>query len=374
MVLSGEVKRGMSVAPRIATAVLYAILLLAASTAQAADGSLKGKVSFRDKPLAGVAVQLWSGWQHGFRGNPDAASTTAADGSFSVTAPEGRYFVILRSPNAAPDAAPAAGEHFAFYGGNPVALAAGEALSIGINAATVIIPEQASVAGGTGIRGRVYVDGAPLDRARVTIYQDGETIFRGMGYASALTTSDGSFSFSVEPGTYWVVARKRTGDDKMGPLSAGDLFAFAPGNPVLVRDGAFSVVALNTAAKQVNKVKEGGQEVTLDGTVKAGGTVISGVVRDAAGKPARGLYVGAYRDSMMIYKPDFISNVTGEDGAYTLTLAGGGEFFIIARNTLGGPAEKGDLLGRYAGNESHSVAVKAGEKLSGIDIVVEKVE
>jgi hypothetical protein len=77
---------------------------------------------------------------------------------------------------------------------------------------------------------------------------------------------------------------------------------------------------------------------------------------------------------MMIYKPDFISNLTGEDGAYTLTLAGGGEFFIIARNTLGGPAEKGDLLGRYAGNESHSVAVKPGEKLVGIDIVAEKVE
>jgi hypothetical protein len=56
------------------------------------------------------------------------------------------------------------------------------------------------------------------------------------------------------------VARKRTADDQMGPLSAGDLFAFAPGNPVPVAEGAFSVVALNTAAKQVNKVKDGGQE------------------------------------------------------------------------------------------------------------------
>jgi hypothetical protein len=255
-----------------------------------------------------------------------------------------------------------------------VALSPGEPLAIGINAATVLAPEQASVPGGTGIKGRVFVDGAPLDRARVTIYQDGETIFRGMGYASALTTAEGSFAFSVEPGTYWVVARKRTGDDKMGPLSAGDLFAFAPANPVVVREGAFTGVALNTAAKQVNKVKDGGQEVTLDGTVKAGGTVIRGVVRDAAGKPVRGLHVGAYRDSMMIYKPDFISGATGEDGAYTLTLSGAGEYFIIARNTLGGPAERGDLLGRYSGNESHSVVVKAGEKLEGIDIVVEKVE
>ncbi len=363
----------MSSIRRGAASVLIGMILLVATKA-AADGTLKGKVSFRDKPLAGAVLQLWADWRGGFRGTPAAAATAGPDGGFAVTAPEGRYFVLLRSATSALDVAPAAGEYFAFYGGNPVALTAGEALSIGINAGTVIVPEQPSIPGGTGIRGRVFVDGAPLDRARVTIYQDGETIFRGMGYASALTTADGSFSFSIEPGSYWVVARKRTGDDKMGPLSAGDLFAFAPGNPVAVREGAFSVVALNAAAKQVNKVKEGGQEVTLDGTVKAGGTVVSGVVRDIAGKPVKGLHVGAYRDSMMIYKPDFISNLTGEDGAYTLTLAGGGEFFIIARDTLGGPAEKGDLLGRYAGNESHSVAVKAGEKLSGIDIVVEKVE
>ena len=348
--------------------------ILVSNGAAAADGTLKGKVSFRDKPLAGVVLQLWADWRGGFRGTPVATAPAGPDGAFAIAAPEGRYFVLLRSVNSALDAAPAAGEFFSFYGGNPVALTAGEALSIGINAGTVIVPEQASIPGGTGIRGRVLVDGAPLDRARVTIYQDGETIFRGIGYASALTTADGSFSFSIEPGAYWVVARKRTGDDKMGPLSAGDLFAFASGNPVAVREGAVSVVALNAAAKQVNKVKDGGQEVTLDGTVKAGGTVVSGVVRDAAGNPVKGLHVGAYRDSMMIYKPDFISNLTGEDGAYTLTLAGGGEFFIVARNTLGGPAERGDLLGRYAGNESHSVAVKAGEKLVGIDLVVEKVE
>jgi len=367
-------KQGMNTPHRVATSAVVAAFLLVATMAAAADGALKGKVSFRDKPLGGVAVQLWADWSGGFRGTPAATATAGPDGAFAIAAPEGRYFVLLRSANATLDAAPAAGEYFAFYGGNPVALTAGGALTIGINASTVIAPESASIPGGTGIRGRVFVDGTPLDHARVTVYRDGETIFRGMGYASALTTADGNFSFSIEPGTYWVVARKRNRDDKMGPLSAGDFFAFAPANPVAVQEGALSVVVLNAAAKQVNKVKEGGQEVTLDGTVKAGGTVVSGVIRDAAGKPVPGLYVGAYRDSMMIYKPDFISNLTGADGAYTLTLAGGGEFFIIARNTLGGPAEKGDLLGRYAGNESHSVAVKAGEKLAGIDIVVEKVE
>jgi hypothetical protein len=355
----------------LAIALLLALAPL--GPAAAADGVLKGKASFRDKPLEGAVIELHAGWQAGFRDAPAAAAVTAADGSFTVSAPEGRYFVLLRKAAAGRGAPLAAGDLFSFYGGNPVALAAGEAIAIGLNASTVVGVDAATAPGGTGIRGRVSLDGAPVDRARVTLYQDGETIFRGIGYASALTTGDGSFSFNLEPGSYWVVARKRAGDDKMGPLAAGDLFAFAHANPVEVREGAFAVVTLNAAAKQV-KVKEGGQEVTLDGTVKGGETLVSGVVRDKAGRPVKGVRVGAYRDSMMIYKPDYISGLTGEDGAYTLTLGGGGEFFVIARNTLGGPAERGDLLGRYAGNESHSVVVTTGQKMTGVDIVVEKVE
>jgi len=353
-------------------AAALAALLLTAAGAPAADGSLAGKASFHDKGLAGARVELWADWRGQFRGEPAALAETAADGSFKVAAPEGRYFVVLRK-GGSPAEAPAPGELYTFYGGNPVAIEAGAPLTIGINAAEVLDPGAATQPGGTGIRGRVYEDGAPLGRARVTLYQDGETIFRGIGYASTLTTGQGDFLFNLEPGAYWVVARKRAGDDRMGPLAAGDLFAFAPANPVTVVEGSYTVIALNTEPKQV-KVLEGAQAVTLDGTVRAGETLVRGTVRDAAGAPAAGVFVGAYRDSMMIYKPDFISPRTGADGTYTITLSGGGEYFIIARNTLGGPAEAGDLLGRYAGNESHSVVVKDGEKLEGVDIVVEKVQ
>jgi hypothetical protein len=41
---------------------------------------------------------------------------------------------------------------------------------------------------------------------------------------------------------------------------------------------------------------------------------------------------------------------------------------------MGGPAERGDLLGKYDGNEDHSVKMRTGEKRKGIDIVVEPVE
>ena len=101
--------------------------------------------------------------------------------------------------------------------------------------------------------------------------------------------------------------------------------------------------------------------------------MIEGTVRDAAGQPASGLWVAAYRDSMMISRPDFVAR-SRSDGGYAINLAGGGEYFVGARDTLGGPAEKGNLLGRYAGNEEHLVTIKAGEKLTGIDIVVEQVD
>ena len=90
--------------------------------------------------------------------------------------------------------------------------------------------------------------------------------------------------------------------------------------------------------------------------------------------PVANIFAAAYRDSMMTQKPDFISSPTGPDGVYTISLSEGGEYYIGARNTLGGPAEKGDLLGRYGGNEDHVVNLKTDEKLTHIDIVVELVE
>jgi hypothetical protein len=120
--------------------------------------------------------------------------------------------------------------------------------------------------------------------------------------------------------------------------------------------------------------EQGGQDITLGGTVTAGGTTISGVLRDSSGKPVANVYAAAYRDAMMTMKPDFISSPTAADGVYTISVAEGGDYYIGARNTIGGPAEKGDLLGRYAGNEDHVVHIATDEKLSGIDVVVEPVE
>jgi hypothetical protein len=355
--------------------VLIALSLIIPSAVLCAGdtGSIKGKVNSEGKPLEGAYVYLYAGYESGFNeGAAYKVGPTGKDGVFEVSAAPGSYYLIARKPVNGKDGQAAAGDYYAFYGGNPVKVEGGEQINIGINCSPIIDTAGAHIPGGTGIRGKVYADGKPLGRARVTLYQDGETIFRGIGYASMMTNDSGDFAFNLSPGSYYVLARKRMGKDSMGPLTEGDLFAFAHNNPVKVEEGSFTTVSMNAVTKLV-KVKESGQEVTLGGTVKSGETVISGKVTDKDGKPVKGVYVSAYRDSMMIYKPDFISPITKEDGTYSITLSGGGEYFIMARDTIGGPAEKGDLLGRYNGNEDHSVILKDGEKLDGIDVVVETV-
>jgi hypothetical protein len=355
-----------------ALAILALALPLCAGAA--GGGAVKGKVNAQGKALAGAVVSFYSGYEGGFHGKPAFESKpTGDDGLFEVNLPKGRYYVLARKLVNGTSAAVKPGDHFAYYGGNPVVVGEGESIAIGINCSEVIDVGARKQAGGTGIRGKVLADGKPLDRARVTLYQDGETIFRGIGYASGLTNAKGEFSFNLEPGSYYVVARKRAGDDKMGPLGGGDYFGYAHDNPVGVDKDGYTVISISAVNKLV-KVKEGGEGVTLGGTVKAGETMISGVVRDKGGKPVKGVYAAAYRDAMMTQKPDFISLRTGADGAYAIQLSGGGEYFVGARNTIGGPAEKGDLLGKYDGNEDHAVRLKDGDKVKSIDIVVEVVE
>lgn len=351
--------------------VLLLIVLSGVSLAYA-GGTIQGKVSYQEKGVAGATVALYAVAGEKITGPADVeAEKSAEDGSFSLTAKPGQYFLIARKFK--DPANPAAGDIFSYYGGNPVVIEEGKTITVGVNGAPVLPVEVKSKGGGTGIRGRIFADGQPLGRTRVTLYQDAATIFRGIGYASAVTNDKGDFSFNLEPGEYYVIARKRIGEDKMGPLVVGDFFGFAHENPVKVEADKFTMINVNAATKHV-KVKQGGQDITLGGTVTAGGTTISGVLRDKNGKPVAKVYAAAYKDAMMTMKPDFISSPTGPDGLYTISVAEGGDYYIGARNTIGGPAERGDLLGRYAGNEDHVIHIKTDEKLSGIDVIVEAVE
>ncbi len=358
----------------LAAALLASCLTTAGQPVRCLAASIiEGKIAYRGNPLAGAVVSLYVNISGGFQGKPDyAAGPTKEDGLFKIEVPKGSYYLIARKSVKEVSEKLAPGDLYAYYGGNPVVAGVDETLNIGINCNEIVDVGAPRLPGGTGIKGYVFADGKPLEKARVTLYQDGESIFRGMGYASMLTARDGAFIFNLESGTYYVVARKRSGEDKFGPLAVGDLFAYAQDNPVEVKNGVFTVISMNTVAK-LAKAKAGA-ELTLGGTAKAADTTLQGKVVDSTGKSVAGLYVCAYRDSMMTAKPDFISKLTGADGAYEVRFFEGGQYFIAARSVLGGPVEKGGWLGSYAGSEDHSLTLKTGEKMQGIDITVAQVD
>lgn len=356
----------------LACFTLLLLSLTVGASVACAGGTIQGKVSYQEKGVAGATVSLYAVAGEKMTGPADfEVQKSGEDGSFTIVAKPGSYFLVAKKYQ--DPANPTAGDLFSYYGGNPVVIEEGKTITVGVNGAPIQPVEVKSKSGGTGIRGKIFADGKPLGRTRVTLYQDASTIFRGIGYASAVTNDKGDFSFNLEPGAYYVIARKRVGEDKMGPLVVGDFFGFAHDNPVQVEADRFTMINVNAATKHV-KVKQGGQDITLGGTVTAGGTTISGILRDKSGKPVAKVYAAAYRDAMMTMKPDFISSPTGPDGVFTIAVAEGGDYYVGARNTIGGPAERGDLLGRYAGNEDHVVHIVTDEKLSGIDVVVETVE
>jgi hypothetical protein len=358
-----------------------AILIVAgcASVSPAGEhttASIKGKVVNNGVLLPGATVYLYKNPEGGFRNEADyMAGPTDIDGAFEVKVEPASYFIMVLKEGAEPNGKPDQGDLFSYYGGNPVVVGESQLINIGVNAVEIIaVNKEFTPDEDSGLKGIVYFEGKPLGGARVTLYQDSETIFRGIGYASAFTSKGGKFFIPLEAGSYYVVARKRmTEGKKLGPLAQGDLFAFAHENPVTVKEAMITELSINAVAKRI-KVKEEGQEVTLGGTVGQGYTTISGVILDEKSNPVKGVHVGAYRDSMMIYKPDFISNKTGSDGAYTIELPGAGNYYLLARNTMGGPAVKGDRMGYYSVTQDHSLKIEDGEKLIAVDIVIEEVQ
>lgn len=346
--------------------------LLAAEFALAA-GTVAGKLSFQGKGVKDASVLFYAVAGGRVTGAPDhEAPLSAEDGSFQLSLPPGQYFLVAKK--IADDKNPGQeGDLYAYYGGNPVVVGEGEKINVGANLLPATRGKESRAAGGTGIKGKVVADGAPLSGARLTLYEDASTIFRGSGYASVVANEKGEFSFNLTPGEYYLIARKRVGVERMGPLSDGDFFGFPFENPVKVEKDFYTVLTIPTYNK-LQKVREGGQDATLGGTMKAGHTTISGTVRDRSGQPVAKVYAAAYRDQMMTQKPDFISQPTGTDGTYTISVSEGADYYVGARNTLGGPVERGDLLGRFEGNEHHVVTVKTGEKITGIDVTVETVE
>jgi hypothetical protein len=344
--------------PLLLPLLLLVVVSGCASTAQHSDDfyTLTGSTRFNGKPLS-------SGEITALVAEPGGRAFTAPinlDGSFTFQLPAGPYFLMGRSLD------PASGMNlFGFLINNPIHL-------YGHLPVPIILPFVTATAtpqriNGQGIRGRVLKGGEPVNGAIVAVFLDATDDFHGLPYQeSAPTGVDGEYSLDVGPGKYFVLARSRNmAGTFQGPLLKGDLSGFYPHNPVILR--AEDGFMLDVPMVQVNRPRGSG---TL---VPGESIIVQGEVTTITGKAAAGVRVVLYSIPEMLGRPVFISSPTDESGSYRLEVSRDGRFYAAARSVIGRPPETGELMGFYDGTEDHSLLLKMGDRLEGVDIVVKEV-
>lgn len=222
--------------------------------------------------------------------------------------------------------------------------------------------------GKTGIKGRVVLKegGEPLADAYVNIYP--ETFSNLLGpsqFISSPTAADGEYTLEVPPGTYYIVARKRTSGQPTGPLSPGDFYSEHQRIISTVVSGKVALVDIPVA---VMKAPMFFKKAVVDMATDTG---IRGVLVDRLGKPVPGAFATAYVNSDVRRVPDFVSTLTDPDGQFTLYLPEGGSYYIAARIHAWDMPRPGEPYGRVGGETPDPIQVNKGSFVEGMRIVME---
>ncbi|MCM2264841.1 MAG: DUF4198 domain-containing protein [Desulfuromonadales bacterium] len=335
--------------------LIICCLLLSAAAVSAAP--VTGKVAVDGAGRAAVQVQAYPLKSMALSGDaPFTSKATGADGLFALDLPPGSYYLLATGSG-----------WFSYYGRNPVTVPADGLADINLPLVPAETPPPAmTTAMTTGVAGRVLHDGKPVANAIVFVYPDLSAQFKGFGLGmSAPTDAKGQFEAPLPAGSYYLVARVRHGNSLAGPLQAGDLFGYLPGNPVTVGKDGVTKVSLPVIAVP--------EKVSRHAATMFGQTRISGRIVDRAGKPLTGLQALLYADDTMLNRPLFVSQPTGEDGLFQLSFPTGGTFYLAARSNLGGTPAPGELYGRYQGSAGAALKVETGQAIEDLQIVVENV-
>jgi hypothetical protein len=329
-------------------------LLLCTVQAFAASG-LQGRVAWRGELIEGVKVRAYRSIADIADDKVVAVSEpTSLDGTYQLELPPGNYVLTARNY----EEQPKPGDLFCYYSGSPIQVVAGHLRNVGFN--LIRIPEEAPQTAGkrSGIRGEISYQDEPLGRSYLYVYKDPSKGFKGPGYFIQ-PVEKGRFKLNLPPGDYYLLARKRLRGGQFGPIEIGDYFNYYYGNPVVISAGQVREIKIETITRL--SMLEEGPEAPFAG-VK--GTVLK------AGQPQSGMVVFAYRRAEMTGTPDHFSAATGADGQFVLALPDAGPYYLLARQGFGGPAEEGELYGRYAGPDGPAVKLDAEGKSAEVTIHV----
>jgi hypothetical protein len=356
---------------RRGTAALLAALLLALAapllpgSAPAAEEftGIRGRAALGGVVGPGVRVLAFRDFAAGLRSVPAAVSEpTGADGTYSLPLPPGNWFVVAARSAAKELSGIAEGDLFCFYGGNPVRVSPGRATNVGFNLVALgrdPAPDPAYPLSGVVID----EEGKPLPGAVVYVYRDPADGFKGMPLFFTRTGADGAFRARAGKGTFFVVVRKRESGELFGPTSIGDRFGYYHGNPVTLAAG-------ETRGIRIDAVRRLGMLEKFDGREPAPqGIAVRARVTDREGKAVAGVRLLAYRDAEMAGHPAYVSGQSAPDGTVELLVLDEGEYWFLAREKLGGPAES-EWYARYGGTAG--TAVRVGKGGADLAITVER--
>jgi len=215
----------------------------------------------------------------------------------------------------------------------------------------------------SGIKGQVLVENKGASEGAFVYAYDSP--FNDMRVPTKLisepTAADGTYTFKLPPGHYYIVARKRVSGDPKGYLVKGDYEGKYSENPVEVKEGAYTSVNLSIAELE-------GAFLLAPYLAEKGDRGLSGKVTDENGGPASGAYVMLYTDKEMIGIPAYLSKPSGRDGEYSVYVPKPGTFYVAARLKYGGLPRKGEPYGTYDRDPEHMVVLGEKDFVTGVDI------
>ncbi|HEY5672777.1 MAG TPA: hypothetical protein VIR78_03650 [Malonomonas sp.] len=222
-------------------------------------------------------------------------------------------------------------------------------------------------AGRSGVFGKTLLqkDGQPLSGAYVNIYPSHAPNLLGPStYISSATGADGNYSIDVPPGSYYIVARKRSSGLATGAISPGDYFSEDARKLIEIKAGKLAKVDLPLVYMGAPMFfKQGTGALATEQGVR-------GVLIDAAGKPQAGAFAIAYTSSDIKRLPDFASSLTNEKGEFTLYLPKAGEYYLAARLHAWDMPRTGEPYGKYDGDVITPIKVAEKEFVEGIKMVL----
>ncbi len=338
-------------------------LLALACSSPGGPGRVEGRVTWEDRGIAAALVEAYTRPEQDRASPPVAEAASGEDGAFVLELPPGRYWLWAKAT------VEGHGRDLRLVGqapGNPVTVTGGSSHQTAIPLADPSGFARAAGPAGAGVRGRVAASGPPP--VEVTVYAYRGTWDRplGPGFAAAASPeADGGFQLDLAPGPYTLAARRRASGKDFGALAQGDEVAVAQ---IEVRAGEYRDVGTLSLRPVDPEVRRG---VTPASPESA--TALSGRVVERGGAPAAGVRVLAFPDSRMSGKPAALSAPTGPDGRFRVNLPGGGTYFLGARSRLGGPAEPGEKVGAFRGEDGDGIRVAEGGSVEEVLISVEEV-